>query len=95
MEYNPPGAMCRLFLLAVINCKMPGTSQSTSFIFEVVKLPLCQAAGNTLINTLGRSKLSHFKDLLICYRLLKNSTVYKFHKGHVATDVIGAGNFKG
>ena len=73
---------------------MPCASQSALFIFQVVKLPLCQAAGNTLINTIGRSKLSYFIDFLVCYRLFKKYVQYtNFIK--VMLQPIGAGNFKG
>ena len=50
---NSLGAMGQLVLLAVNSWKMPGISQSTLFIFQIVNLPLCQAAANTLINTGG------------------------------------------
>ena len=48
---------------------MPCTSQSILFIFQVVKLPLCQAAGNTLINSKGRSKLSFLLEHRACVKL--------------------------
>ena len=65
--------------LAMICWKMPGTAQSTLLIFQVVNLPICQAAGNTLINSEGRSKLPYFKD---CYRLLLGFTTLFNILGH-------------
>ena len=66
---------------------MPGTSQSTLYIFHVVKLPLCQAAGNTL-------KAFIFQGLpCLLQDITKMNTVYKLYKGHIATDGISAGNF--
>ena len=67
----PLGTIDQSIRLAVNNWKMPGTSQSTVFIFQSVKLHLCQAAGNTLINTEGKSKLSNLKEFLVCFRLLQ------------------------
>ena len=57
--FNPFSATGWAVQLAVVSWKMPCTSQSMLFIFQVVKLPLYQAAGNTLIKTEGRSKLSY------------------------------------
>ena len=66
---------------------MPRTSQSTLFIFQVIKLPLYQAAGKILINTEGRSKLSFFQGLsCLLQAIAKISTVYKFHVGRGAAD---------
>ena len=59
---NPLGAMSRSVWLVMISCKKPATSQCTLFIFQVVKLPLCQAAVDTFICTKGRSKLPYFMD---------------------------------
>ena len=58
--------------LTVISWKMPRTSQSTFFIFQVIKLPLYWAAGNTLINTIGRSKLSHSRNSFSATGCYKN-----------------------
>ena len=84
-------ARWRLVRLSVICRKMPGTSQFL-FIFQVVKLPLSQAAGNPH-NTNGRSKFSYFKDFLACYRLLKLVEYTNFVM--VTVQPIGTGSFKG
>ena len=44
----------------------------TLFIFQVTKLPYCQAAGNTLINTKGRSKLHISRTSLSATACYKN-----------------------
>ena len=42
---NPPSATGQAVRLAVISCQMPSTWLSTLFIFQVVKLSLCEATG--------------------------------------------------
>ena len=37
--------------------------------FSSCKTTPLSAAGNTLINTTGRLKLSYFKDFLVCYKI--------------------------
>ena len=65
---------------------MPRTSQSTLFIFQIVKLPFYRAAGNTLINT-EEGQCFHIQGLsFILQTVTKISAVYKFHKGRVAAD---------
>ena len=74
--YNPHSATGRAVWLAVISWKMPCTSQSTMFIFQVVKLLLYQAAGNTLINTEGTSKLSYSRTSFSATSCYKNKIQY-------------------
>ena len=55
---------------------MPGTSQSTVYFSSCKPTPLSDA-GNTLINTDGRSELPYFKD---CFRLLQEVQYIHFIK---------------
>ena len=58
VSFNSLSATGRVVRLSGISWKMPCTLQSTFFIFQVLKLALYRAAGNTLINNEGRSEIS-------------------------------------